>query len=219
MRCSALIWQRPVEGPTAVAGGAVANTLPQVAATLLECVSEALNTHLRPVCRVYQTVGTPVIASCCECDEDEGSNGELSIHLLRMFDADSKSLEEVRRVRPCRGGTMAAQFRMVLARCLPTINEHGEIPEPEVSQERAISQMWDAEVMWQVLACCTEYQISIDDLSVDVSPMGGCSLLWADITVAVHVQSLPIVYQIEAGGYGVRGATVEEPDPGTYIVT
>lgn len=196
----------------------MANTLTQVAAAILDCVSAAMEDHLRPLCKVYKTVGAPVIGTCCECD-DEGANGELSIHLMRVFDADQNTLDEIRRVRPCRPGVTAARFRLVLARCMPTISEHGEIPAPEDLEEVAISQMWDAEVMWQALTCCPDFRLVIDDLTTDENPMGGCATLFIDITAEVRIPPLPIVEQIEAGTYAVRGATVREPEPGTYTVS
>lgn len=165
------------------------DTISQTAQRALECVSDALSDVLRPVCKVYQTVGTPVIATCCECD-DEGSNGEVSIHLTRLFDADQSSLDEVIRVRPCRAGVVAAQFRMVLARCFPMIDEHGEVPDPEVLSEYAEGLSVDVETLWQALSCCYEDQIRIDDISVDLGPMGGCSAVYVDLTFPIHIPPL-----------------------------
>lgn len=170
----------------AVAGVAVADTISQAAQRVLQCVSDALSDVLRPVCKVYQTVGVPVIASCCECD-DEGSNGEVSIHLTRVYDADSASLDEVVRVRPCRGGPVAAQFRVTLARCFPTVDEHGEVPAPDVLEEYAEGMSSDAEILWQALTCCYPDRIRVDDISVDLGPMGGCSVIYADITIPVRI--------------------------------
>ena len=163
--------------------------LSDTANTLLTCVEGALNAGLRPVCKSYQTVGTPVIFNCCECDE--GMNGELSIHFTRLFDADPSSLLETVRIRPCRGGIVAAQFRLVLARCYPMIDEHGEIPSTEFLDESAEDLHLDSELMWQSLACCTGLDLKIDDLSVDLGPKGGCSVVYADVTAQVRVPSLP----------------------------
>lgn len=160
------------------------------AQTLLTCVCDALNDDLRPVCKCYQTVGTPVIASCCECS-DGGANGELSVHFRRLYDAEAASLDEVRRVRPCRGGATAAQFRLVLARCLPTVDSHGELPDPVELTESSDDQMRDAELIWQSLACCADLELRVDDITVDLGPSGGCSIIFADVTVAVRVPALP----------------------------
>lgn len=170
----------------AVAGVAVAETISQAAQHVLACVSDALSDALRPVCKEYQTVGVPVIQTCCECD-DEGTNGEVSIHLTRVFDADSSSLDEVIRVRPCRAGPVAAQFRLVLARCYPTIDENGEVPAPEVLQEYAEDLAADAETIWSAITCCYEGRIRLDDVSVDLGPMGGCSVVYADLTIPVQI--------------------------------
>jgi hypothetical protein len=171
----------------------VASTLATVADRLLTAVSDALSDDLRPVCKVYQTHGIPVIFQCCECeDPDLGdeANGEISIHFRRLFDADSSTLDEVRRVRPCRGGVTAAQFRLVLARCRPIINEHGEIPSPEELTEHTQDQLRDAELIWQGLAC-SGMNVRIDDVSADLSDPGTCSVMFADITVEVSVPALP----------------------------
>lgn len=155
------------------------------------CVCDAFSADMRPVCKCYQALGTPVILTCCECD-DEGNNGEVSIHFRRLFDADSASLDEVRRVRPCRGGTTAAQFRIVVARCRPIINEHGELPPPEDITEAANDLLRDIELLWQSLACCSDMNLRIDDVSADLSEPGTCSVVYADLTVAVSVPALPV---------------------------
>lgn len=171
----------------------MANTLAGVAASLLTVVSDALSDDLRPVCKAYQTHGIPVIFQCCECeDPDLGdeANGELSIHFRRLMDADPSSLDEVRRIRPCRGGVTAAQFRLVLARCRPIINEQGEVPPPDELTEHTQDQLRDAELMWQALAC-SGMNLRIDDISADLSDPGTCSVMFADITVEVSVPALP----------------------------
>lgn len=171
-------------------GAAVPVSLHETAQTLLACVCEALDLDLRGVCKCYHALGIPVIPDCCECD-DEGSNGEVSIHFRRLFDADASTLQEVTRVRPCRGGVTAAQYRIVVARCRPIINEKGELPDPEDITDAANDQMRDAELLWQSLACCSGLELRIDDVSADLSEPGMCSIIYADITVAVRVPALP----------------------------
>lgn len=171
----------------------VALRLNDVAETLLACVADALSDDLRPVCKVYQTHGIPVIFQCCECDDPElgeEANGELSIHFRRMMDADPSTLDEVRRIRPCKGGVTAAQFRLVLARCRPIINEAGELPPPETLTEHTEDQLRDVELLWQSLACCG-MEIRIDDISADLSDPGMCSITFVDLTVQVQVPALP----------------------------
>jgi hypothetical protein len=161
---------------------------------LLSAVSDALSDDLRPVCKVYQTHGIPVIFQCCECADPElgdEANGELSIHFRRLFDADPSTLDEVRRIRPCKGGVTAAQFRLVLARCRPTINEKGEIPPPEELTEHTEDQLRDVELLWQSLACVGT-EIRIDDVTADLSDPGTCSIIFADVTVQVEIPALPV---------------------------
>lgn len=169
----------------------MASTLAGVAASLLTAVSDALSDDLRPVCKAYQTHGIPVIFQCCECDESdlEGANGEISIHFRRLYDAD-RDLNEVRRTRPCKGGTTAAQFRLLLARCRPIIDEKGEIPTPEELTEHTQDQIRDIELIWQGLAC-SGLDVRIDDVSADLSDPGTCSVIFADVTVEVSVPALP----------------------------
>jgi hypothetical protein len=161
-----------------------------VADRLLTAVSDALSDDLRPVCKTYQTHGIPVIFQCCECD-DEGANGEISIHFRRLFDADANTLDEVRRVRPCRGGVTAAQFRLVLARCRPIIDENGEIPDPDTLTEHTQDQLRDTELLWQGLAC-SGMNVRIDDISADLSEPGTCSVMYVDLTVEVSIPALPV---------------------------
>jgi len=166
----------------------VVRNLADTANEILSAVSDALSDDLRPVCKSYMALGTPIILNCCECEDEV--NGELSIHFRRLFDADPSSLNEVQRVRPCKGGKTAAQFRLVLARCRPIINEHGELPPPESITEAAEDQIRDSELLWQSLAC-TDMDLRIDDVSIDLSDPGMCSVIFADITVAVLVPALP----------------------------
>jgi hypothetical protein len=167
----------------------MADSLAVVANTLLSAVADALSDDLRPVCKAYQTHGIPVIFMCCECDE-EGANGEVSIHFRRLFDADPSTLDEVRRIRPCRGGVTAAQFRIVLARCRPIINEKGEVPPPEELTDHTQDQLRDIELLWQSLAC-TGMDVRIDDVTADLSDPGNCSVSFADVTVQVQIPVLP----------------------------
>jgi hypothetical protein len=175
----------------------MADKLFDTADQLLECAADALAADLRPVCKTYQTHGIPVIFQCCECtdeagadEETEGANGELSIHFRRLFDADASTLDEVRRVRPCRGGVIAAQYRLVLARCRPIINEKGEVPLPEELTAHTEDQLRDAELLWQALSCCG-MDIRIDDLSADLSDPGTCSIMFVDLTVQVQIPKIP----------------------------
>jgi len=171
----------------------MAERLYATADTILQCVADALAADLRPVCKVYQTHGVPVIFQCCECeDPDLGdeANGELSIHFRRLMDADPATLDEVRRIRPCHGGVTAAQFRLVLARCRPIINAEGEIPPPETLTEHTEDQLRDVELLWQSLACCG-VDIRIDDVSADLSEPGMCSIVFADVTVQALIPALP----------------------------
>lgn len=168
----------------------MADSLAVVADRLLTAVSDALSDDLRPVCKTYQTHGTPVIFQCCECD-DEGANGEVSIHFRRLFDVDSQTLDEVRRVRPCRGGVTGAQFRLVLARCRPIIDEKGEIPPPDELTEHTQDQLRDVELLWQGLAC-SGMNVRIDDISADLSEPGTCSVTYVDLTVEVSIPALPV---------------------------
>ena len=168
----------------------MALSITEASSRLLDCVCDALSDDLRPVCSCYQSLGTPVIFQCCECEDVEG-NGELSIHVQRLFDADPNTLDEVQRVRPCRGGTTAARVRLVLARCRPTINSQGELPAHDVLTEYSENQMRDIEVMWRALTCCTDLHLRVDDISVDLSEPGTCSIIYADATVEVTVPPLP----------------------------
>jgi len=168
----------------------MAHSLATVADTLLNAVVDALSDDLRPVCKAYQTHGIPVIFMCCECEDDEEANGEVSIHFRRLMDADPSTLDEVRRIRPCHGGVTAAQFRIVLARCRPIIDEHGEIPLPETLTDHTQDQLRDVELLWQSLACAG-MEVRIDDVSADLSDPGNCSVTFADVTVQVRIPALP----------------------------
>jgi hypothetical protein len=173
----------------------VVPSLAGAANEILRAVSDALSDDLRPVCKAYQTHGIPVIFQCCDCGDpdepNEEANGEISIHFRRLMDADPSSLDEVRRIRPCHGGTTAAQFRLVLARCRPIINEKGEIPSPQTLTDHTQDQLRDVELLWQGIAC-SGLDVRIDDVSADLSDPGNCSVTFADLTVQVLIPALPV---------------------------
>lgn len=147
---------------------------------LLDCVCTALSTAGRPVCECYTTVGDPMIAICCECDP--GVSGEVSIHLDRLYEVDPTTLLSVFRVRPCKRGTVAGDFVIVLTRCWPTVNEAGEIPDTEDQDAGARDLHDDAAIVWNALACCTGLRLLINEISVDAPPQAGCSILTARVT-------------------------------------
>lgn len=150
---------------------------------LLTCVCDGLATAGRPVCDCYSVVGDPMVAICCECDT--GVSGEATIHFNELYEVDQNTFEEIVRVRPCRGGTLAADFTVNVSRCYPTIQEDGSFPSPEDQEAAAKELNEDVATIYRALSCCTGLRLAVRGVSVESSPQAGCALLTALVTVEV----------------------------------
>lgn len=155
-----------------------------LAHTLLDCVCAVLEEAGRPACNCYATVGPPMVGPCCEC-EDTGVSGDLTINFETMYPADSRTLERVVRIYPCRAGVVAADFTVVLTRCYPTVGEDLQLPSPEEQDDAASDLHKDANLLWRALTCCPGVRLRWRDLAVDSDPEGGCSMIAARVTVEV----------------------------------
>lgn len=156
-----------------------------LAQELLDCVCATFNDAGRPACDCYPTIGPPLVGPCCAC-EDPAVTGNITINFETMYPADSQTLERVARIYPCRMGTVAADFTVVLTRCYPTVRQEGtEIVLPSVDEQRLAAEdlHTDVNLMWQALTCCPGVRMRWRDLAVDTDPEGGCSMLAARFTV------------------------------------
>lgn len=151
-----------------------------VLAQLIACVEAELTT---PPCVVCTTSGAPVADYCCECDDGTGS-GQLTGNVTQTFEANPDTLRPAPSVRPCRPMSVAAEYRIVLARCHPVQDERGRPPTCEQLQAAADLTATDIEEMWQALTCCpTGLRIRIGSIGVEGNPLGGCVAVVAVVTV------------------------------------
>lgn len=156
---------------------------------LLGCLSEALETSGRPVCRTGITVGPPVLgpSACCPDCGEGGPGGQLSVAVVRMFPADGASFEQVAVVANCRPTAVAAEIVFTLARCHPVIDQMGVPPSLDDVALFAEGANDDLQTMWNALICpdCSDYRLLIQEAGIETDPEGGCSAVGLLVTVMV----------------------------------
>lgn len=163
----------------------MAKSIDTSARELLQCVCQRLTDQERPACACFATVGPPVIALCCECEED--TSGELTIHLERLYDADPETLAQVTtRVHPCRRSVTAADLTIILTRCYPMVDENGEMPESAEQDSAATLLHNDVSDVYAALICgCSDIRLVVQEVAVDSMPEAGCAVLAARVSVEV----------------------------------
>lgn len=172
---------------------AVAETIDVTADTLLACVCEALTEANMPVCDCYTTTGPPVIGPlCCECETDpdtpEGvtASGEAIVYFEQMYPAEPDTLQPVSRVGPCKRGTTAADYTVIVTHCYPTIDENGEQPPAEDVAAATAEVHAMVKTLWKALGCgCIAARLIVRNVAVDRPPESGCSVIAARVTIEV----------------------------------
>lgn len=154
---------------------------------LISCVCEELEKSEAPVCVCSTTIGSPMIATCCECEADK--NGELWGNFLRLYRGDRQTGAEVQPRKPCAPANWVAQFQITLARCFPTIDENGELPSAEDQSDSARSLHADVAAFRRAIHCCQDTEpATLEAINVQTEPSGGCSFLVATLNVPVSMR-------------------------------
>lgn len=157
-------------------------------AALVGCVCSELADAGRPTCECGTTIGIPQIATCCECQA--GVSGELWGHLVQVYRSDMVNYGQSNvPQRPCAPAEWAAEFTLTLARCFPTIDEQGELPDPEERAAVARTLHADVAAIHRALHCCVDTEpVNVVNIRVDTEPTGGCSYLVATIQAPVSLR-------------------------------
>lgn len=156
-------------------------------AILLDCIAAELKKSDAPVCSISATVGSPTFALCCDCGNGEG---ELRGHLLRTYRADKNTLADTVPVKPCIPVTWGAQYEITLARCFPTIDERGNLPDTEDLTSAAAKLHADTAAIHRAIHCCADIEPAyLEQTSVVNDPEGGCSYLIATVRVPVAMST------------------------------
>lgn len=103
--------------------------------------------------------------------------------LERLYPASD--LTRVTRIETCRTGGWAADITVIVTRCYPTLNEHGEIPFVEDTRTYAEALHDDLQIVLRGIICCTGLRLLIRDTAVDGDPEAGCSVFAIRVTVDV----------------------------------
>lgn len=155
---------------------------------LVNCVSDELDESDAPVCLHSNTIGTPAIASCCECTP--GKSGELWGNFLRLYQGHRETGVQVQPRKPCAPATWVAQFQITLARCFPTLTDQGELPHHEDQAAAAMELHADVAAIRRAIHCCQDTEpATLEAINVQADPSGGCSYLVATLTVPVSMKT------------------------------
>lgn len=155
-----------------------------VARSVLDCVCEKFAERERPLCECYATVGTPVVAFCCECEE--GVTGSAIVQVEQVYDVDSE-MRQVERIQNCRKGAKAMDLTVWVTRCFPTIDETGNF-EIEDIDASASEVHQDMAILYQALMCCGQ-RMTIRRVALDSEPQAGCSMIVGQVTIELSEQA------------------------------
>lgn len=112
---------------------------------LLCCVRDGLlNANRDEVQRAYVAAGQVAWDDCC---------GMLVVAPERIFRSVEFPIEAQDR-ELCYGGSLVAQFVILLVRCVPTVDEMGRAPTSERLDAAYQSLLEDAAVVWNSVVCC-----------------------------------------------------------------
>lgn len=146
---------------------------------VLDCVVAELTL---PPCTDCTLAGQPAIDRCCDKSPDCG--GMITAHVVSLFDANHNGIRVAPRATPCNRGAVGAQVQVTLARCLPTIDDHGVPPDCDTLVEYAAMFDRDLTELWRALACCDDVT-SVVGVDVQQPPTGGCVVAVATVNVTL----------------------------------
>lgn len=143
---------------------------------LLACVAARIDPA---ACRVHVTAGAPALDGCCDGD---GCDGQLTANLQGLVNVD-QNLRRSAGQTPCRPGNVAADVRVVLARCHPTLDAGGTPPSADDLAAAGARLADDAAALWTAMTCCTPWPTAVTSVDVALPPSGGCIVLVGSVLV------------------------------------
>jgi hypothetical protein len=132
----------------------VSDRLHDLAEILLGCVCEHMDTledHACP-CVTYVAPAAPALdrEACCGCTTESGL---LTVHLGNVYPSDSFPVAAAR-IDLCRAPFWVAEYAITVARCVPTLDSRGRMPNTDNLAETAAKLSRDRYAVLQALACC-----------------------------------------------------------------
>lgn len=173
-----------------------------VAEIVLDCVCEQMTTVKDTIptyggcpCLVYVSPGEPAFDACCRpCDGS--AHGQLTVQIEDVFpSANFPSGEQF--LFPCKAAAWVVSVRIIVARCIPTMDEQGRI-DPAAQSAAAEMLATDLYAVLQALTCCvtadavpgkTKRRVSISAVgNVEIPSEGGCG----GIEVRAAIEAGPV---------------------------
>lgn len=103
-------------------------------------------------CSQFVSVGEPAL-DCCVSDGCDGPDGQLTVHVENVFPSDDFP-NPTTIFEPCKAGTWVAALVVTVARCAPTMDEHGNPHHPMSLSANAQLMAIDQWAVLTALSCC-----------------------------------------------------------------
>lgn len=173
-----------------------------VAELVLDCVCEKMDslkdedpTYAGCPCVTYVSPGEPAFDTCCQsCDGS--AHGQLTVQIEDVFPSDNFP-SGGQFAFPCKPASWVVQVKVVVARCVPTIDEQGHI-DPAAQSEAALLLATDLYAALQAITCCvpaqpvpgkTKRRVSISTAgNTTLIPEGGCG----GVEVRAFIEAGPV---------------------------
>lgn len=136
-------------------------------AELSVCVCNELTLASGPLCWCGIWPGDEVSWEGCECSDACGMGW---VRLVGTFPYETFPVPSIG--LNCRL-PRAFAIEVGSLRCMPTMDDDGSIPEPDIVAEAAMREYADMEALYRALQCCPSESIAVEGW-VPLGPQGGC---------------------------------------------
>jgi len=104
-------------------------------------------------CRSYVSLAAPAFDNCCgSCGQDE-IPGQLTVYIADTFPSDAFPSTSVA-IDPCKAAVHVISLVTTVVRCVPSVDDNGNAPDPEAIEAAARIAAIDMYAVTKALTCC-----------------------------------------------------------------
>ncbi|MFM9590704.1 hypothetical protein ACKI16_29380 [Streptomyces scabiei] len=180
----------------------------ELATAVLACVCATLDQTAEQIdgqpgcpCRGCVVPGTPAWDSCEGPCDGEGTAGQLTVHVARVYPTTEFPVEtrDVLGLRSCAHTRIAVELVVTLLRCVPVSDENSSCP-PSCEEEAAAARVIqiDSASVLNALMCCVSSlgprrkgPVYVIGAQKTLEPSGGCGGIEQRLTVALDSCACP----------------------------